>query len=84
MLAGFEDISGLPEFAAIKEAAENSEVYETAQFEMQLFALRGKNVPTNPKAPITNTVTVTIDQDDKPESDDGYGGLVTRAKMRRR
>ena len=81
--AGFSDIAGLAEFAAIKEAAENSEVYEIAPYEMQLFALRGKNMQIASK-PQSTSVAVGIDQDEKPVEDDGYGGLVYRAKKRRR
>lgn len=78
----FADVSGLEEFAAIKEqalAADNGiEMMET-----QLFALRGKQVKF--EKPVAQAVVrVGIDQDEKSDDDDGYGGLVYRARRRNR
>ena len=47
---------------------------------MKLFALRGKQVKFSQK-PTGNSVKIGIDPDEKPE-DDGYGGLVSRARDR--
>ena len=79
----FADVSTLEEFAAIKETAlavdDGLEAMET-----QLFALRGKQVKF--EKPVAQfAVRVGIDQDDRPDSeDDGYGGLVYRARRRNR
>lgn len=78
----FADVSMMEGFAEIKEEAENAEEYDTSNFELRLFALRGKKVKVE-KQPQSAGVTVGIDMDEKPE-DDGYGGLVTRAKKRRK
>ena len=78
----FADVSGLEEFAAIKEqalAADNGiEMMET-----QLFALRGKQVKF--EKPVAQAVVrVGIDQDEKSDDDDGYGGLLNRVRSRNR
>lgn len=82
MFEEFSDVSMMEGFAEIKEEAENSEVYDTSNFELRLFALRGKKVKVE-KQSKSDSVAVGIDMDEKPE-DDGYGGLVTRAKQRRK
>lgn len=83
MLQSFSDIAGLDEFSAIKDEAENSETYDISNFEMRLFALRGKQVKMN-KQPQAPGVKVAIDPAEKPVDDDGYGGLVSRAHNRRK
>lgn len=81
MLEKFSDVAGLQEYAAIKEEAEKSEVYDTANFEMRLFALRGMQVRTDNK-PQPSNVHVSIAHEET--DDDGYGGLVSRAHNRRK
>lgn len=82
LLEKFSDISGLKEFEEIKEEAEKSETYDTANFEMRLFALRGMQVRTDNK-PQAGAVKVGISGNSESD-DDGYGGLVSRAHNRRK
>ena len=79
----FSDISGLEEFSAIKaQALATSDGLE--MMETQLFALRGKQMKIE-KPAAQFSVRMGIDLDERSDdNDDGYGGLVYRARRRNR
>lgn len=79
LFARFEDVSSCEEFETLRTEALQSQA-DLELCEMKLFALRGKQVKFSQK-PTGNSVKIGIDPDEKPE-DDGYGGLVSRARDR--
>lgn len=80
LIGKFADVSGLEEFAAIKEEAEARKAGNLEDLEMKLFALRGKQVKF--EKPARDNSRVGIDYDADGEEDDGYGGLLNRQKNR--
>lgn len=82
MLSEFSDLAGLDEFATIKEEAEQSATPDFANFELRLFALRGKQVIKPVEAQPKNVVKVGIDTDAVDTDNDGYGGLLNRVRNR--
>ena len=79
----FVDLSALEEFAAIKQAALDADKDGLEAMETQLFALRGRQMKI--EQPVAQPVVrMGIDQDEKSDDDDGYGGLVYRARRRAR
>lgn len=79
----FDDVSSLEEFSAIKEQALSANNDGLDMMETKLFALRGKQVKIE-KPSAQFAVRVGIDLDERSDDDDGYGGLIYRARRRNR
>lgn len=76
VLSEFDDISGLEEFAAIKE--KNLPIEE---LKLHLFALRGKQVKVAAKKTAeAQTVQFALNDENVPETASPYGGLFNKYK----
>lgn len=79
VLADFEDLSSLEEFASIKEKAYEAESIDALQ--TQLFALRGRHAKVPKRSPANFSVKVPVDHT-APVDDEPYGGIFSKYNIK--